>query len=678
MAPASCRHFSLVALLVLSPVAAHLEVTAQLGNVSDYQDNYAWILASGIIAGFFMAWGIGANDVANSFATSVGSKALTLRQAVAIATVCEFVGCISMGASVTDTVRSGFIDERYFKNNPEVLQLGMLASLIGAGLWLALCSSLGSPVSTTHSIIGSLVGVSLVANPKSLNTEKLGLVVLSWLTSPLLSGIIAASVFLLVRTFILRSPHAVSRGYKFFPLLLLFTNLIFCMYVVFKNSQVELKNFRTKDPAAAAGMALGFALFFTAIVYAVTFRTIQRSTEAVEEWDVKKDSELPAKAEAGADVVMEVSLGGASKPEAETHNASWTGGRFFDQDLHAQAMAEGGDTKEMHDDAEKFPAKTEKLFSYLQVVSAAFDSLAHGANDVANSVGPLAAIVGIHQTAKVDSKVEVPIWILVLGGAGISIGLLTYGYNVIKSIGIKLTKITPSRGFSIEMGSSIVVIIGSNLGIPLSTTHCQVGATVGVGMCEIRGASTVWKGVNWRIMAKVAVMWVMTLVFAAICASSVFGILVAIYQPQIEPMNCGPIAWKIGKVGNISTVATKDSQKARFKSYDSNGDGTLDDGELKKVGWNKNLKGDKLVEKFGRRRRRTPKTMTEKDFLHFSCTSNDKLEHLLYKNCEPVCLDGFRANKELSCKINPAAQDADGNFQLATYYSGFSACVVKK
>ncbi|CAE8597145.1 unnamed protein product [Polarella glacialis] len=240
MAAASYRHFSLVALLVLSPVAAHMEVTAQLGNVSDYQDNYAWILALGIIAGFFMAWGIGANDVANSFATSVGSKALTLRQAVAIATVCEFVGCVSMGASVTDTVRSGFIDERYFKNNPEVLQLGMLASLLGAGLWLALCSSLGTPVSTTHSIIGSLVGVSLVANPQSLNTEKLGLVVLSWLTSPLLSGIIGACVFLFVRTTILRSPHAVSRGYKFFPLLLLFTNLIFCMYVVFKNGSVQI------------------------------------------------------------------------------------------------------------------------------------------------------------------------------------------------------------------------------------------------------------------------------------------------------------------------------------------------------------------------------------------------------------------------------------------------------
>ncbi|CAE8687204.1 unnamed protein product [Polarella glacialis] len=657
MAPSSCRYFSLVALLVLSPVAAHFQPTAQLNNVSDYQNNYTWILALGIIVGFFMAWGIGANDVANSFATSVGSKALTLRQAVAIATVCEFVGCISMGASVTDTVRSGFIDESYFKNNPEVLQLAMLAALIGAGLWLALCSSLGAPVSTTHSIIGSLVGVSLVSNPNSLNTTQLGLVVLSWITSPLLSGILAASVFLLVRTFILRSPIAVSRGYKFYPVLLFITNLIFCMYVVFKNPQVEIKDFVAKDPGAAVGVALGLALFFTSLVFVITFRRIQRSTEAVEE----------------EDVVEEVSLGDAMKPEAETQKAA-AAGRFFDQDLHAQAMAEGGETKQMHDGAEKFPAKTEKLFTYLQVVSACFDSLAHGANDVANSVGPLAAIVGIHQTAKVDSKVDVPIWILVLGGAGISIGLLTYGYNVIKSIGIKLAKITPSRGFSIEMGSSIVVIVGSNLGIPLSTTHCQVGATVGVGMCEIRGASTVWKGVNWKIMAKVGVMWVMTLMFAAICASSIFGILVAIYQPQIEPMNCGPIALKIGKVDNISTTATKSSQKARFKSYDSNGDGTLDDGELKKVGWNKNLAGDKLVEKFGRRRRRTPKTLSEKDFLQFTCTSNDNLEHLLYKNCEPVCLDGFRANKELSCKINPAKQDATGNFQLATAYSGFSAC----
>ncbi|CAE8592185.1 unnamed protein product [Polarella glacialis] len=533
MARTSCCHFSLVALLVLSPVAAHLEPTAQLNNVSDYQNNYSWILAVGIIAGFFMAWGIGANDVANSFATSVGSKALTLRQAVAIATVCEFVGCISMGASVTDTVRSGFIDEAYFKNNPEVLQLAMLAALLGAGTWLALCSSLGTPVSTTHSIIGSLVGVSLVANPNSLNTTQLGLVVLSWITSPLLSGILAASVFLLVRTFILRSPDAVSRGYKFYPVLLLITNLIFCMYVVFKNPQVEIKDFVAKTPGAAVGVALGLALFFTSVVFAITFRSIQRSTEAVEEEDVKKDSELAATAEAGANVVVEVSLGDALKPEAETQKAA-VAGRFFDQDLHAQAMAEGGETQQMHESAEKFPAKTEKLFTYLQVVSACFDSLAHGANDVANSVGPLAAIVGIHQTAKVDSK--------------------------------------------------------------------------------------------------------------------------------------------IGKVGNISTAATKDSQKARFKSYDSNGDGTLDDSELKMVGLNKNIAGDKLVEKFGRRRRRTPKTLTEKDFLQFTCTSKDNLEHLLYKNCEPVCLDGFRANKELSCKINPAKQDATGNFQLATYYSGFSAC----
>ncbi|CAE8725520.1 unnamed protein product [Polarella glacialis] len=183
------------------------------------------------------------------------------------------------------------------------------------------------------------------------------------------------------------------------------------MYVVFKNGQVELKDFRSKNPGAAVGVALAFALFFTGIVYAVTFRKIQSSTEAVEEFDVK-DSERSA-AEAGAVGV-----------EAETQKAA-AAGRFFDQELHAQAMAEGSETQQMHDGAEKFPAKTEKLFTYLQVVSAAFDSLAHGANDVANSVGPLAAIVGIHQRAKVDSKVEVPIWILVMGGAGISIGLLT-------------------------------------------------------------------------------------------------------------------------------------------------------------------------------------------------------------------------------------------------------------
>jgi len=297
---------------------------------------------------------------------------------------------------------------------------------------------------------------------------------------------------------------------------------------------------------------------------------------------------------------------------------------------------------------------------------------------VANAVGPLAAIWGIHEAASVDSTVEVPLWILLLGGVGIAVGLLTYGYNVILTMGLKLTKITPSRGFSISMAASIVVIIGTNLGIPLSTTHCQVGATVGVGVCEIGGRKSVAKGVNWKMMAKVGAMWVATLFFAAIVTSSVFVFLSSVYHPISEPLHCGPIKDVLASVPNSGVDVSKQHMKDLFKKMDTDNDEILTGTELKSQGMDKTLKGDKTVEKYGRRRRRTPKEMTEEDFLKFTCVYSDKLENMHYNKCEPRCKNGdFRANKDLSCKFNSARSDASGNFMLATKYSGFSACVAK-
>eukprot|EP00930_Biecheleria_cincta_P089792 TRINITY_DN7912_c0_g1_i1.p1 TRINITY_DN7912_c0_g1~~TRINITY_DN7912_c0_g1_i1.p1 ORF type:complete len:356 (+),score=86.16 TRINITY_DN7912_c0_g1_i1:985-2052(+) len=347
---------------------------------------------------------------------------------------------------------------------------------------------------------------------------------------------------------------------------------------------------------------------------------------------------------------------------------------FFAKDLHKEAAAEDKTCNVLQEEAEVFPAAAEKMFTYLQVVSACFDSLAHGANDCANAVGPIAAIAGIHELAKVDSKVDVPLWVLALGGAGIVVGLVTYGYNIIKSIGMKLVKITPSRGFAIEMGSSIVVIVGSNLGLPLSTTHCQVGATVGVGMCEIKGASTKFKGVNWKLMGKVAFMWVATLVFAAVFSAALFSFIVAAYYPMSAPLDCGPVTAKLNGTDHLMTFS-KDAMKVRFASLDANNDGKLDSDELKAVGLDKDIKGEKkTVETYGRRRRRSPKTMDEKDFLQFSCMKSSNLDHMFNKICEPQCQTGYRANKELSCKLMPSTKDAEGNFVMSTAMSGFSKC----
>jgi sodium-dependent phosphate transporter len=253
----------------------------------------------------------------------------------------------------------------------------------------------------------------------------------------------------------------------------------------------------------------------------------------------------------------------------------------FDADLHSEALKEDRNTSTIHRDTEEFGVKEEKLFSFLQVVSAIFDSFAHGANDGANAIGPFAAVWMIYSDMKLSSKTDTiteNMWIPVLGGIFISLGMATYGYNVIKSIGIKLTKITPSRGYSIEMGSSIVVIIFSNLGIPLSTTHCQVGATVGVGMCEIKDCSwkTIRRGVNWKLMAKVFAAWVLTLVFAALFSASIFTFITVAYFPRSMPLPCGPPEDLLVNVQNIHPAySSPGGLTLLFERIDANGDGKL-------------------------------------------------------------------------------------------------------
>lgn len=635
-----------------------------------------WIFVLSLFFAFFMAWGIGANDVANSFASSVGSKALTLKQAVIIATVVEFLGCVTMGASVTDTVRKGIIDGAYFKENPEVLMLGMLSALLGAGLWLCLCSILGSPVSTTHSIIGSLIGVSLATNPQSLNGMKIFLVVMSWFASPLCSGILAAGLYLVVRTFILRSDSPVERGLKFFPVLLYGTFLIVALYTTFKNPQTELKAWRNENEGAAVGVAFAAAFVMTAAVYVASIKSLKKG--------IDETSDEPVAEKPPSAVV-------AGEPATEGKEPVKESGWGWNKDLEAEAADEDKAVEGLQD-YEKFTPKTEKLFAFLQVICASFGALAHGANDCANAVGPLAAIYGIWDAGEINDKVDVPIWVLILGGAGISVGLLTYGYNVIKSIGMKLVKVTPSRGFAIEIGAFLVVIIGTNLGIPLSTTHCKVGATVAVGMCESGGMKNTKKGVNWKLMGKVGAMWVLTLAFASIIASSMFAVLTASFHPMTKPLQCGRVSEHLGgtgvsnvlTAGSVNTLYTTSEVEALFNALDTNDDDLLTDDELAAPCPPLNLMGsqddaeddrDLVVEKFGRRRRRTPEDMDLDDFINMACLTDDKMEHMENKQCMPLCADGYVADDTMKCKLDGNHEKPDGGYIIQTKYSGFSTCV---
>jgi len=642
-------------------------VKTEITSATQFQEDYRWIFILALFFAFFMAWGIGANDVANSFASSVGSKALTLKQAVIIATVVEFTGCVTMGASVTDTVRKGIIDGAYFEENPEVLMLGMLSALLGAGLWLCLCSFLGSPVSTTHSIIGSLIGVSLATNPDSLNAMQIGLVVVSWVASPLFSGILAAGIYLVVRTFILRSDNPVGRGLKFFPFLLYFTFLIVCLYTVFKNPQVNLKAWRNDNPGPAVGLAFGLAFALAVGTYAASITYLRKGIEETSE-DPAADKGL----DGAAGVVTGDPQAGETELKTEPQAKQWG----WNKDLEAEAAAEDKNVSALQD-YEKFTPKTERLFGFLQVICASFGALAHGANDVANAVGPLAAIAGIYDEGAISSKVDVPIWILILGGVGISVGLLTYGYNVIKSIGMKLIKVTPCRGFAIEIGAFLVVIIGTNLGIPLSTTHCKVGATVAVGMCESNGMKNTSKGVNWRLMSKVGSMWVLTLAFASIIASSMYAVLTAAFHPMTKPLSCGLISTKLASVTNLRTDYTSSDIVQLFESLDTDGDALLTDAELQAhcPPLHRLSNDDVTVEKYGRRRRRTPEELELDDFLEYTCMSSEKLDHMENTKCEPLCAPGFVRDDTLKCKLDGVNEDADGGFVLKTKYSGFGSCV---
>jgi len=264
------------------------------------------------------------------------------------------------------------------------------------------------------------------------------------------------------------------------------------------------------------------------------------------------------------------------------------------------------------------------------------------------------------------------------------VGLLTYGYNVIKSIGMKLIKVTPSRGFAIEIGAFLVVIIGTNLGIPLSTTHCKVGATVAVGMCESNGLNNTKKGVNWKLMGRVGLMWVLTLVFACVISSSMFGMLTAGFHPMTKPLDCGLLDVKLGgadlHVAQQGVNALYDASDARdlFAQLDADNDDLLTDDELAAhcPPLNMMANGEDLtVEKFGRRRRRTPEEMDVEDFLQYTCMSSDKLEHMDNKQCEPLCQPGYQPDDTLKCKLDGNHATADGGYIIQTIYSGFQQCV---
>jgi PiT family inorganic phosphate transporter len=415
------------------------------------------ILIVAIVAALYMAWNIGANDVANAMGTSVGSGAVTLRQAVLIAAIFEFSGAFIFGSHVTETVRKGMLDPLAFSTSgpfgtegPVVLALGMTAALLAAAIWLQLSTKLGLPVSTTHSIVGAVIGFGVLAvGMQGVRWGQITEIVASWFVSPLMGGILAFSIFLGIRALILRNPDPVAATARIAPYLVMAVGTILALTF----TQKVLHNMmRDPHPTFVALFALAFGGVAALIARAVI-----------------------------------------KIPEA-------------------------------HLGADPYPY-VERVFGGLQVVTAAFVAFAHGANDVANAVGPLAAVVGIAKTGFTDVPNGVPLarWILAVGGVGIVIGLAMWGYKVIATVGRHITEITPSRGFSAEFATACTVLLASRLGLPVSTTHILVGAVVGVGVAHGLGA------LNLRTIARIAGSWIATLPAAAAISAGLFMVLRAIF-----------------------------------------------------------------------------------------------------------------------------------------------------
>lgn len=501
-------------------------------------DDYVWIVVIGAFLAFFTAYGIGANDVANAFATSVGAKAITITQAVFIAGIFEFAGAVLLGSQVTDTVRKKIADREEFEDDPEVLMYGMLCVLAATGIWLTLASYLELPVSTTHSVIGGIIGMALAfkgrdavvwyeydGDKSALNKFKgVAPVIASWVISPFLSGCFAVILFFGVRTMILRQADSERRAYLFFPILVGLTVAINVYFIVYKGFSRKIEHDGEKKKVKdilgnwAHLLSWGAGGISAAIVAVVVVPYLKRKIE--QNRQIRLQSMKSAE-EGTAGKDADDKTEGVHDDEPEHR---WKGATFFDHDVHS-IIQQDQTVNEIHETSEKFDHDTEEVFKYLQVFTAMCDSFAHGANDVANSIGPFASIFMIYRKETASSKASVPEWILVLGGAGIVLGLATYGYNIIRAIGVKLIKVTASRGFSIELGAAIVIILGSQYGIPLSTTHCQVGATVGVGLLEGTG------GVNLLLLAKVIGGWIITLIIVGGTAAAFFA--QGAYAPSI-------------------------------------------------------------------------------------------------------------------------------------------------
>jgi PiT family inorganic phosphate transporter len=410
-------------------------------------ENMELYITLAVVFGLFMAWGIGANDVANAMGTSVGARALTIWQALIVAAIFEFTGAVLAGGGVTSTIRDGIVDPTYFEHDPDLFIHGMLAALLAAATWLLIASWYGWPVSTTHSIIGAVVGFGAIGvSTDAVNWAKVGGIVTSWVISPIVAAFIAYFIFVTVQRLVLEQRDPLAAAKRWVPMYMFAAGFTISAVTIFKG----LKHVGLHlAPMESWALAIGIGLAVAGI------------------------------------------------------------GKFFISRIHVDPNAD----REFHF------ATVEKVFAVLMVMTACCMAFSHGSNDVANAVGPLAAVVSVAQSGLMSQKAAVAPWILILGGVGIVVGLMTFGRRVMVTIGENITHLTPSRGFAAELSAATTIVVASATGMPVSTTHTLVGAVLGVGMA--RGIAAI----NVGVVRGIFLSWIITVPAGALLAVVYFKAL---------------------------------------------------------------------------------------------------------------------------------------------------------
>lgn len=395
-----------------------------------------------VIAGFLMAFNLGANDVANAMASAVGARAITVKQAIYIAGILNFIGAVFFGSHVTATISKGIINPQFI-SDPKIIMIGMFASLLSAALWVFVATLTALPVSSTHSIIGSILGFGLVAGgPNVVNWKVLGNVVLSWIISPFFAATISFIVFTLIRRNILMRKEFIKHAIFWVPIWIVITCALVILSFFYKTPF-------GKKLGLPLSVSITIVIALGVIIYLVSRYWVKKFVKDVEE---------------GAHVVEEV-------------------------------------------------------FKKIQIGTSCYVAMSQGANDVANAIGPVVAVYSIAKYHALLPKVEIPMFFLALGGLGIASGIMLFGRNVITTVGEKITTLTNTRGFSVDFGAATTVLLASNLGMPVSTTHSAVGGVVGVGIA--RGFSAV----DFGVLIKIVIYWVLTVPIAAFTSILIFQLM---------------------------------------------------------------------------------------------------------------------------------------------------------